>query len=248
MKEELLKNILLYTVYISLCVQILSGIFDIFIIIIKKESNILLLKLLFLELLVQIIEGIFYTWLIYYFSNISNVTPKRYLDWFISTPIMLFITCVYLEYIRIKKYNKEIDNKKIDNKLENYENLRKEESPTNLYDILLKYKSTFLTIFLLNALMLIFGYLGEINVLPVKMSVFLGFIPFSIYFIIIYNTFAKFTFEGKILFYVLFIIWALYGISALFSYYFKNIFYNILDIIAKNFFILFLGYMVLYNK
>ena len=243
MKKELLKNILLYTVYISLLIQFLTGIFDIFIIFLKKESNILLIKLLLLELLVQIIEGTFYIWLAYSFSNISNVTPKRYFDWFITTPTMLFITCVYLEYIRIKNHNKEIDNK-----LENYEDLKKEESPTNLYDIFLKYKSTFITIFLLNALMLIFGYLGEINVLPVNISVLLGFIPFIAYFIIIYNKFAKFTFEGKILFYVLFGIWTLYGISALFSYYFKNISYNILDIIAKNFFILFLGYMVLYSK
>jgi len=243
MKKELLENILLYTVYISLFIQFLSGIFDIFIIVLKKEGNILLLKLLFLELVVQVIEGAFYVWLVYYFSNISNVTPKRYFDWFISTPIMLFITCVYLEYIRIKNHNKEIDNKS-----ENYENLKKEESPTNLYDIFLKYKGTFLIIFLLNALMLFFGYLGEINVLPINISVLLGFIPFITYFIIIYNKFAKFTFEGKILFYVFFGIWASYGISALFSYYIKNISYNILDIIAKNFFILFLGYMVLYNK
>jgi len=248
MKKELLKNILLYTVYISLFVQFLSGIFDIFIIAIKKESNILLIKLLLLELLVQIVEGTFYVWLAYSFNNISNVTPKRYFDWFITTPTMLFTTCVYFEYIRIKNHNKEIDNKKIDNELENFEDLKKEESPTKLYDIFLKYKSTFLTIFLLNALMLIFGYLGEINVLPINISVLLGFIPFIAYFIIIYNKFAKFTFEGKILYYVFFGIWTLYGISALFSYYYKNISYNILDIIAKNFFIVFLGYMVLYNE
>lgn len=241
MRKELLKNILLYTVYASLVIQILTGLFDLYILI-KKKENILLWKLLLIELLVQAVEGTFYIWLVYSFSNVSDVTPKRYFDWFITTPTMLFTICIYFEYLRIKYHNKEIYNKS-----ENYENLIKEEIPTELYDIFLKYKNIFIIIFLLNMLMLIFGYLGEINILPKYMSVLLGFIPFIVYFIIIYNKFAKFTVQGKILFYIFFVIWALYGISALFSYYFKNISYNILDLIAKNFFGIFLGYVILYQ-
>jgi hypothetical protein len=242
MKKEILKNILLYTVYISLIIQILTGLFDLYIII-KKKENILLWKLLFIELLVQFVEGIFYIWLVYSFNDVSNVTPKRYFDWFLTTPTMLFTLCIYFEYIRIKNLNQ-----KIDNKLENYENLKKEELPTNIYDTFVKYKNTFYIILLLNMLMLIFGYLGEINILPKNISVLLGFIPFITYFIIIYNKFAKFTMEGKILFYIFFGVWTLYGISALFSYYFKNISYNILDLISKNFFGIFLGYVILHNK
>ena len=240
MKKELLKKILIYTVYISLIIQFLTGFLDIFVYIIKKkESNILLIKLLLLELLVQVVEGTFYIWLAYYFNNISNVTPKRYFDWFITTPTMLFTICVYLEYIRIQNHNKEINNES-----ENYENLKKEEIPSNLYDIFLKYKNTFFLIFLLNTFMLIFGYLGEAKIINTITGVILGFIPFLIYFYMIYANYVRQTTNGWKLCLYFFFFWGLYGVAALLPYYLKNTFYNILDLFAKNFFGLFLTYII----
>ena len=39
-------------------------------------------------------------------------------------------------------------------------------------------------------------------------------------------------------------IWSIYGIAALFNFKIKNAFYNILDIFSKNFYGLFLAYLV----
>ena len=43
----------------------------------------------------------------------------------------------------------------------------------------------------LNWIMLLFGYLGETNKMSSNLSVFLGFIPFIIYFGIIYYVYVK---------------------------------------------------------
>jgi hypothetical protein len=96
----------------------------------------------------------------------------------------------------------------------------------------------------LNWAMLAFGYLGEIGVLSNQVAVAIGFIPFVLYYWIIYNSYAKYSRFGTGLFYVFSGIWSLYGFAALMSYYWKNIAYNILDLFAKNFFGLFLAYVV----
>jgi len=50
--------------------------------------------------------------------------------------------------------------------------------------------------------------------------------------------------ENYNIFFLMFFIWGLYGIAAIFNYKIKNTFYNILDIFSKNFFGLFLSYLV----
>ena len=50
------------------------------------------------------------------------------------------------------------------------------------------------------------------------------------------------------LFYFMFIVWGLYGIAALFDVYSKNLCYNILDIISKNFYGLFIFYKIIQTR
>ena len=107
---------------------------------------------------------------------------------------------------------------------------------------------TIITILLLNWLMLLFGYLGEIYLVPVLLGVSLGFIPFLIYYYIIYIKYAVLTNDGLKIFFYFFIFWSMYGIVAVFPYNIKNICYNILDLFSKNFFGLFLTYLILSNK
>jgi hypothetical protein len=104
--------------------------------------------------------------------------------------------------------------------------------------------TTYSSIVLLNATMLIFGYLGELKKISLFTSVFGGFIPFFIMFYIIYENFAKYTDLGNMLFWYFAIVWGLYGIAACLSYNLKNTSYNILDLFAKNFFGLFLAYLL----
>jgi hypothetical protein len=207
---------------VSLIVQLIVGIIDYFAIKLKVGPNDEILRdLLQVELFVQAIEFIFYIWLIYYFSRVSrNITPFRYLDWSITTPLMLITLSAYL----------------------NHDGTR----PTRLVDFLSNHKESIIKIVVLNAAMLLFGLIGEFGILSPYTSTALGFIPFILNFKTIKETFLPHsddTFKNTLFYWFVFF-WALYGIFAVMSYTVKNTGYNILDIFAKNFFGLFLAYAV----
>ena len=235
-----LQSTLLKTVYISLVIQIITGIFNVYVMIVNQNKEMILLKsILLLELIVQVVEGIFYVWMASLFSSIKNVTPKRYFDWMITTPLMLFSLCLYLEYLNEEEKKKEKKDKK--DTFENY-------TLDPIIDAFSKNKNVLIPIFLLNWLMLLFGYLGEIGIMNNLIAVISGFIPFIAYYIMIYDNYAKYTEFGKQLFWYFAGVWSLYGVAAVMPYYWKNISYNILDIFSKNFFGLYLGYVIWYSK
>ena len=64
----------------------------------------------------------------------------------------------------------------------------------------------------------------------------------------IYVNYATQSKTGWKLFLYFFFFWSLYGVAALFPYDIKNSFYNILDLFAKNFFGLFLSYLIITKK
>jgi len=221
------KYLFYITLVISIIVQIITGIIEIGAFFVKVPTVYFLIKqLLLLELIVQIIEGSFYLWLAYNFTKVLNVTPKRYIDWVITTPSMLITLMIYLIYL-----NKMSENNA--NQLEFF-TLFKDNS------------NIFIPVIILNWLMLLFGYLGEMKIIPVFLGVFLGFIPFLIYYYIIYVNYVtqSQSESGYLLFWYFFFFWSLYGIAAVLPYYVKNTFYNILDLFAKNFFGLFLSYII----
>ena len=96
--------------------------------------------------------------------------------------------------------------------------------------------------------MLLFGYLGEMKIIPVMFGIILGFIPFLIYYYMIYVNYVSENNSGYLLFWYFFFFWSLYGLAAVLPYYIKNSFYNILDLFAKNFFGLFLTYIIFTGK
>jgi hypothetical protein len=59
-------------------------------------------------------------------------------------------------------------------------------SKLELFSLLSKNSSVITSVLYLNWLMLIFGYLGEKNIIPIYIGVLLGFIPFMIYYFLIY--------------------------------------------------------------
>jgi bacteriorhodopsin len=232
------KQILLISVYISLFIQILTGGLDIYALTLSYPPERLILKsLLWLETIVQVIEGTFYLWLVNQFRliNIENITSKRYFDWAITTPTMLFTLCIYLEYLRNNSKTKT--------------NSDDTKSNTNsfklLYESFQNNKSNIIPIVILNAIMLLFGYLGEVKQMNNYLAVSLGFLPFFAMFYIIYENYAKFTSNGETLFWYFSVVWSLYGLAAIMPYFWKNISYNILDIFAKNFFGIFLAYIAI---
>jgi hypothetical protein len=215
------------SVFFSLFIQIITGIFDYYVIRLNIPDSILLLKeLLIMEFIVQIIEGIFYFWLAINIASISNITPNRYYDWYLTTSTMLVTFCVYLVYLK----NKEM-------KLENTDN--------SVLKIISENLNTLVPILFLNFIMLTAGYMSEIKKISTIPAVLFGFIPFLIYFYLIYDNFAKYSQAGIYLYTFFFIVWFTYGIAALMSYKTKNIMYNILDIFAKNFFGVYLGVVII---
>lgn len=217
-------NIILSTAYISLVLQIITGIVTIYGLFIKIPLDHFILKqILFLEVKVQIIELIFYTWLVLSFISIKkNITHVRYFDWFITTPVMLLTTIFFMEY---------------------YSN-----SAKNIFEVIKKSKNIILfpLIIFTNFLMLLFGYLGETKRLPRNTSCILGFVFFLITFYII---FKNYTYNNKVNNLILgttFIIWSFYGFAYLLPYVKKNTFYNILDLISKNFYGLFI-FLIIYT-
>ena len=93
-------------------------------------------------------------------------------------------------------------------------------------------------------MMLVFGYLGEMNILDKNISVPIGFIFFFLSFYTIYENYVidSNVTINKNLFIFLVIVWGLYGVAAVLPDLEKNISYNFLDIVAKNFYGLFLSY------
>ena len=219
------KNIFYNTLILSIVVQVITGIIEIGSLFVNVKVP-LIKQLLVLEVTVQIIESFFYIWLFFNFNQVTNVTPKRYVDWALTTPTMLIELSLYLIYLQYKE--KGLDVTKL-----------------NFFNLLIENSTTISYVVFLNWLMLIFGYLGEINIIDTLTGVILGFVPFLIYYYIIYVKYARESKDGWKLFWYFFTFWSLYGVVALLPYYIKNALYNILDLFAKNFFGLFLSYIIL---
>ena len=69
------------------------------------------------------------------------MTRRRYIDWSITTPIMLISTIIYMDYM--------------------YKRENEPEATLTLMDFLRDNRTNIVLIFVLNALMLLFGYMGE---------------------------------------------------------------------------------------
>ena len=220
------------TLVISVVVQFVTGIIEMgaaFYVDVPRE-NYIIKQLLYLELVVQAIEGLFYIWLVYNFDSVANVTPKRYIDWTITTPTMLTTLIFYLIYLRYK--NDKLDTTKLD-----------------FFTLANDNAHVMSKILLLNWSMLFFGYLGEMKILSTLSGVLLGFVPFLMYYYAIYEKYAvKSGEQGVKIFWYFFFFWSLYGVVAFLPYNLKNSLYNILDLFAKNFFGLFLSYTILLKK
>jgi bacteriorhodopsin len=131
----------------------------------------------------------------------KDITETRYIDWSITTPMMLLALCLVLSM------------------------------NTNT---VIHFKTIFFII-ILNYLMLLIGYLGEINKISRYNGMILGFIPFILMYYIIYVNYVKpkYVYANYIIFGIYFIVWSLYGVVYLFNEETKNMLTNILDLIAK---------------
>lgn len=229
------------TIYISIFMQLLTGILPIPALFVKTSKGDQVLKdVLKVETLVQFVEGLFYIMVVFFAINISSLATYRYFDWVITTPFMLLSTMIFMEWSNHKLMNS--------NEVKDNNEDKNDNNMIRFKDTVMKYKKLFITVGLLNFLMLFFGFLGETKQMPNILAVILGFIPFVYMFYLMYDNFVKETATRKTtkenitLFNFMTFIWSLYGVAAFFPTNPKNVMYNFLDIIAKNFYGLFLSY------
>ena len=208
------------SVLFSLFVQITTGLVQLYALFISipKEHEILQ-SILATETIVQFIEAVFYMWLAYGIYKMKDVTSTRYFDWMITTPLMLLATIIYFKYLE-------------------------KEKVFTFFEFIENNKDNIIKIFGYNWAMLLFGYLGETNKLDMSISVPIGFVFFALSFYTIYTNYTT-TPEAIQLFNFLFFVWSLYGVAAIMSINVKNFMYNLLDIVSKNFYGLFIFYKIM---
>jgi hypothetical protein len=216
---------------LSFFTQIITLIIGLFVIFFTKiaESSTLLREALILENFVQIIEGSFYIWFIYFYTkNVDkeDIASYRYYDWFFSTPLMIISTVAYFHYNNTK--------------------LNSVGTNTNLLNFISNDIQKIGELLFYNFNMLFIGYLQELKLISLAVSTIVGFLFFGLLFYKMFIYYVKNNSVNYTIFYLMFFIWALYGIAALYKNKIKNASYNILDVFSKNFFGLFLAYLV-YN-
>lgn len=213
---------LLTSAYISLVIQFIVALIDLYGLTIPLYSKDNILKdIIKLELFVQTIEFCFYIWLIFSISSKLNITKYRYWDWIITTPLMLISLTAFLN----------------------------SSTYSSLYEFTSQNVDYLKIIILGNLLMLLLGYFGEILIIKNDIAVVLGFIPFIYIFSYIYmKDYNKIHDNSEIyhkqIYWFFFVVWSLYGFAAILPFIYKNVMYNILDLFSKNVFGLFLVFYI----
>lgn len=182
-----------------------------------------LVSLLVLEEVSQAIEFSYY-FIVSLILRYPLPTYSRYIDWFFSTPIMLVsaIGFMYYEDLRISSSSKS--------------------------DVVLtlgslwndKLETSILSVIILNTIMLFFGFMVELKKIQ---SIYLitAMFAFVGYYVIIFIDVGNVSTATILLWSYMFIVWGCYGIAATQPFGPKNIAYNLLDILSKNIYGVFLA-------
>ena len=218
------------TSYISLGAQILTGIVGLHGVMISlpKEHRILT-DIMIMETIVQFIELSFYIWLVMKLSTLTKeVTYVRYFDWMLSTPMMLLSMILYFQY----------------------NNGREKGIEYSTWNILGEFGNTIGLILIANWVMLLGGFMAERKHISRRLGFVVGMGAFLYSFWTIYKAFVETgtNWINHLLYNIMFVIWLLYGVAFLFPYFVKNAMYNVLDIFAKNFYGLYVYWLIMKVK
>jgi len=227
------------SLHLSFFVQIITLIFGLFIVFLTNvsSSNRLIREALILENAVQIIEGSFYIWFIYFYTkNVDkeDIAKYRYYDWFFSTPLMIISTVAYFQFNNTKLYGPSANASAI------------ASAVSSLYNFITTDIQKISELLFYNFNMLFLGYLQELKLISLTISTIFGFLFLGLLFLKMFVYYVKNNSANYLIFYLMLFIWSLYGVAALYKNKIKNASYNILDVFSKNFFGLFLAYLV-YN-
>lgn len=178
------------------------------------------------ETCVNIIAGLTYFYFLKYLYEdnikLEDITPVRYLDWLITTPFLIYSFALY----------------------STYENNKKNDTPNKGLDYVpLSY------LLVLNTIMLVFGFMGETGRLNKHLAFGISMAAFAVLFYLIYDKYVHNDGDHVesvlITFGIFAAIWLLYGMSYYLNTINKNVAYNILDMISKSAFGIYLWISVL---
>lgn len=266
-------NVVQKTIYVSLAAQIIAMIISIAGLGIPvSPQNSILRSILGMESFVQVIESMFYTWFGIFSpqtSSKTDIAKYRYYDWFLTTPTMLLSTMMYFQhrnendiletetFVNNSSTNNSPSSSNTTNKQKNEPNKQNgnvigfiKEIFGNIVRFTKQHWGSVSKILLFNTLMLLMGYLREINILSVFSSTLVGFFFFGAMFYLLFYEFARFNTKNYPIYYIMLGLWSLYGVAAMFGPIIKNSSYNILDIFSKNFYSVFIAIYIytLYKK
>jgi len=169
------------------------------------------------ETCVNVIAGLTYTYIMNLLDgkglSLNKVTPIRYIDWFLTTPLLLLSFVLYTNHYNNKE-ERRLDPNYV-NKSPNYKALG--------------------YIIPLNFVMLLFGYLGETGVIPSRQGLIWGFAAYAGLFTGIYEEYIKHNKNKSMrgVYAAFTFVWFLYGVAYLLDTKYKNIAYNFLDVVSK---------------
>jgi bacteriorhodopsin len=198
-KSKILKNSFSITYSLLLTTAVITFIEAL------RTPNPKIRHILNLETCISCVAGYFYGLFIEKINNKNvdwhDITENRYIDWSITTPMMLLALSLVLSM----------------------------NSNTKIHFKVIA------SIIILNYIMLLFGYLGEIKMIGRYLATLLGFVAFFIMYFIIYINFVKpkYSRDNYVLFSIYFIVWSMYGVVYLFDEETKNMITNVLDLTAK---------------
>ena len=181
-----------------------------------KPTDVVINEIALLETVSQVIEFIYY--IIVVACTGSILTWTRYIDWFVSTPLMLVSTMAFFDHLSSPDTRTYIGD------------LFDECNP-----------GATLPIRAFNCLMLVYGLPLERRAIGPRAGLTLGSLSFFLSFIILFVHYVKPGPIGSLgLFVFIYIVWGFYGIAATQSQVARNVAYNGLDIVSKNLYGLFL--------
>jgi len=222
-----MSDIQVNTAQFSLTAQLVLAILSTSVLYYKQSShNPLLWQLLYLDTVVQYIELLFYICLFVFGQFAQDVAIYRYIDWFITTPIMLITMAAFFKHLKSQS----------DSQTKPYHSVRK---------LIQKERNPLFWIAFYNFVMLLFGLLGEAKIIPKYLAFIIGTLAFIKSFQLLYSNYVKNKSKNdedkhthkktiNLIFYITFFIWAIYGVAYLTNSTTKNSMYNLLDLVSKN--------------
>lgn len=220
-----MTELLLQTTNLSLAVQVLAGVWGSLGFFKKLPARDRALQTsLGIETAVQIVELLFYVGFVSSF-NADTMAETRYKDWLVTTPAMLVSAMLYFSYEQARE--------------------SASDGVVSLKTLFRESWPSVAAVLISNFLMVAFGYAGETGLLPVAWCAAFGFLALAVTFLVMWKDLASQSKRGRRVFWFMLAAWSLYGLAFLLPTVPKNVSYNLLDVVAKNFFGVYLAIEVM---